>query len=316
MDFFAANGVFYAVCGIFCCLFAAALHPGWQPQAGGLPAAGRTGGALHGAYHERPAGAYPGKLRRAHRAADCRGGARGQQLFFGHSGRDPVGGKREQQPGGLPHHLCRTARLCGGTAGAGPVHAATTGHRRTDGTVCRRHRAAGRACTGKTTAYRAGRERQLPCPHPPLAAKTQREPAPGDAPGHRRRAGCHDGGRPQRAFGAAAQRLPGCGAFPCAGGQRNARFHPVRGYPERFAALSLGAELPPPQTAHGLEKSAGAGADGCDWLYTLGAPRRRGGVGQRLGCVGMGPGGYSHLAGGGRHPDDRRQQLCGVGYRF
>ena len=56
--------------------------------------------------------------------------------------------------------------------------------------------------------------------------------------------------------------------------------------------------------------------DGCDWLYTLGAPRRRGGVGQRLGCVGMGPGGYSHLAGGGRHPDDRRQQLCGVGYRF
>lgn len=35
---------------------------------------------------------------------------------------------------------------------------------------------------------------QLPCPHPPLAAKTEREPAPCHAPGHRRRAGCYDGG--------------------------------------------------------------------------------------------------------------------------
>ena len=316
MDFFAANGVFYAVCGIFCCLFAAALHPTPQPQAGGLPAVGCTGRALRGVHYKRPAGACPGKLRRAHRAADCRGGARGQHLFFGHRGRDPVGGRCERQTCGLPHSLCRTARLRGRAAGAGLVHAATTGHRRTDGTVRGRHRAAGRAVGRKAAAYRAGRERQLPRPHPPLAAKTEREPAPGDAPGHRRRAGCHDGGRPQRAFGAAAQRLPGRRTFPCAGGQRYARFHPVRGYSERAAALSLGAELPPPQTAHGLEKSAGAGADGCDWLYTLGAPRRRGGVGQRLGCVGMGPGGYSHLAGGGRYPDDCCQQLRGVGYRL
>ena len=227
-----------------------------------------------------------------------------------------MGGKCERQPGGLPHSLCRAVCLHGRAAGAGLVHAATTGHGRTDGAVCGRHCLAGRACAGKAAAHRAGREQQLPCPHPPLAAKTEREPAPGDAPGHRRRAGCHDGGRPQRAFGTAAQRLPGCGAFPCAGGQRNARFHPVRGYPERAAALSLGAELPQPQTAHGLEKPAGAGADGRDRLYALGVPRRRGGVGQRLGCVGMGPGGYSHLAGGGRHPDDRCQQLCGVGYRF
>ena len=45
---------------------AAALH-----RLGGRHTAGRTGGALRGAYHERPAGACPGKLRRAHRAADC-----------------------------------------------------------------------------------------------------------------------------------------------------------------------------------------------------------------------------------------------------
>ena len=227
-----------------------------------------------------------------------------------------MGGKREQQPGGLPHHLCRTARLCGRAAGAGLVHAATPGHGRTDGAVRGRHRLAGRALGRKAAAHRTGRERQLPRPHPPLAAKTEREPAPGDAPGHRRCAGCHDGGRPQRAFGAAAQRLPGRRAFPCAGGQRHARFHPVRGYPERFAALSLGAELPPPQTACSGQKPAGAGADGRDRLYALGAPRRRGGVGQRLGRVGVGATGRPYLAGGGRHPDDRRQQLCGVGYRL
>ena len=227
-----------------------------------------------------------------------------------------MGGKREWQSGGLPHSLCRAARLRGRAAGAGLVHAATTGHGRADGTVCRRHRFAGRACTGKAAAYRAGRERQLPCPHPPLAAKTEREPAPGHAPGHRRRSGSYDGGRPQRAFGTAARRLPGCGTFPCAGGQRHARFHSVWRYPQCTAALSLGAELPQPQTAHGLEKPAGAGADGCDRLYTLGAPRCRGGVGQCLGCVGVGAGRCPHLAGGGRHPDDCCQQLCGVGYRL
>ena len=316
MDFFAANGVFYAVCGIFCRFFAAALHPGWQPQAGGLPAVGCTGRALRGAYHERPAGAYPGKLRWAHRAADRRGGARGQHLFFGHSGRDPVGGKCERQTCGLPHHLCRTARLRGRAAGAGLVYAATTGHRRTDGTVCRRHRAAGRALGRKAAAHRAGRERQLPRQHPPLAAKTEREPAPGDAPGHRRRAGGYDGGRPQRAFSAAAQCLPGRRAFPCASGQRHARFHPVRGHFYCPAPPRLGAELPPPQTAHGLEKPAGVGADGRDRLYALGAPRRRGGMGQRLGRVGVGTSGRPHLAGGGRYPDDCCQQLCGVGYRL
>lgn len=96
----------------------------------------------------------------------------------------------------------------------------------------------------------------------------------------------------------------------------HACFHPVRGYPERFAALSLGAELPPPQTACSGQKPAGAGADGRDRLYALGAPRRRGGVGQRLGRVGVGATGRPYLAGGGRHPDDRRQQLCGVGYRL
>ena len=88
------------------------------------------------------------------------------------------------------------------------------------------------------------------------------------------------------------------------------------GYSERFAALSLGAELPPPQTACSGQKPAGAGADGRDRLYTLGAPRRCGGVGQRLGRVGVGAAGRPYLAGGGGHPDDRRQQLCGVGYRL
>ena len=227
-----------------------------------------------------------------------------------------MGRKRERQPGGVPHSLCGAARLRGRAAGAGLVRAATTGHGRTDGAVRGRHRLAGRALGRKAAAHRTGRERQLPCPHPPLAAKTEREPAPGDAPGHRRRAGGHDGGRPQRAFGAAAQRLPGRGAFPCAGGQRHACFHPVRGYSERFAALPLGAELPQPQTACGEQKPAGAGADGRDRLYTFSAPRRRGGVGQRLGRVGVGAAGRPHLAGGGRHPDDRCQQLCGVGYRL
>ena len=224
--------------------------------------------------------------------------------------------KCERQPGGVPHSLCGAARLHGRAAGAGLVQAATPGHGRTDGAVRGRHRFAGRACTGKAAAYRAGRERQLPRPHPPLAAKTEREPTPCHAPGHRWRAGSYDGGRPQRAFGAAAQRLSGRGAFPCAGGQRNARFHSVRGYPERFAALSLGAELSPPQTACSGQKPAGAGADGRDRLYALGAPRRCGGVGQRLGRVGVGTAGRPYLAGGGRHPDDRRQQLCGVGYRL
>ena len=227
-----------------------------------------------------------------------------------------MGRKRERQPGEFPHSLCGAARLHGRAAGAGLVRAATTGHGRTDGAVRGRHRLAGRALGRKAAAHRAGRERQLPCPHPPLAAKTEREPAPCHAPGHRRRAGCYDGGRPQRAFGTAAPRLPGRGAFPCAGGQRHARFHSVRGYPERFAALSLGAELSPPQTACSGQKPAGAGADGRDRLYTLGAPRRRGGVGQRLGRVGVGAAGRPHLAGGGRHPDDRCQQLCGVGYRL
>ena len=227
-----------------------------------------------------------------------------------------MGRKRERQPGGLSHSLCRAARLRGRAAGAGLVRAATTGHGRTDGAVRGWHRLAGRACAGKAAAHRTGRERQLPCPHPPLAAKTEREPVPCHAPGHRRRAGCHDGGRPQRAFGTAAPRLPGRGAFPCAGGQRHACFHPVRGYPERFAALPLGAELSPPQTACSGQKPAGAGADGRDRLYTLGAPRCRGGVGQRLGRVGVGTAGRPHLAGGGRHPDDHRQQLRGVGYRL
>ena len=69
-------------------------------------------------------------------------------------------------------------------------------------------------------------------------------------------------------------------------------------------------------TAHGLEKPAGAGADGRDRLYALGAPRRRGGMGQLLGRVGVGAAGRPYLAGGGRYPDDCCQQLCGVGYRL
>lgn len=63
-------------------------------------------------------------------------------------------------------------------------------------------------------------------------------------------------------------------------------------------------------------RRSGAGADGRDRLYALGAPRRRGGVGQRLGRVGVGAAGRPYLAGGGGHPDDRRQQLCRVGYRL
>ena len=227
-----------------------------------------------------------------------------------------MGRKRERQPDGFPHSLCGAARLHGRAAGAWLVHAATTGHGRTDGAVRGWLRFAGRAVGRKAAAHRTGRERQLPCPHPPLAAKTEREPAPGDAPGHRRRAGCHDGGRPQRPFGTAAQRLPGRGAFPCAGGQRHARFHPVRGHFYCPAPPRLGAELSPPQTACSGQKPAGAGADGRDRLYTFSVPRCRGGVGQRLGRVGVGTAGRPYIAGDGRHPDDRRQQLCGVGYRL
>ena len=63
---------------------------------------------------------------------------------------------------------------------------------------------------------------------PPAAATAQRSPAPPHGWQDRRRAGGYDGGRPDASFPGAAQRLPGRGPCPCAGGERNACIHPVR----------------------------------------------------------------------------------------
>lgn len=107
----------------------------------------------------------------------------------------------------------------------------------------------------------------------------------------RRCAGCHDYRRPELSVFGHAQRLPGRGSCPCAGGKRNAWCPFCAVISSAHSALRVGAELPQAQMPGGIPKSAGLFADGRDRLHTLGMPRRSGGLGRCTGCVAVRPAG-------------------------
>ena len=253
-----------------------------------------AGGALRGAYHERPAEACLAKYagRTVLLTAEVE---RADSNYFSDTVDatlwvESVNGS----PAGFRITCAELPACAAGQRVQGWFTLQHSGHGRTDGAVRRRHRFAGRALgrkklqftvLGESGSFRARTHRLQQ-----KLSESLRRAMHRDTGGVLAAMTVGD-----RAFGAAAQRLPGRWAFPCAGGQRHARFHPVRGYSERFAALPLGAELPQPQTAYGLGKPAGAGADGRDRLYALGAPRRRGGVGQRTWGVGVGTIGRPYL---------------------
>ncbi len=224
-----------------------------------------------------------------------------------------MGRKRERQPGGLSHSLCRAARLRGRAAGAGLVHAATPDMEEQTAQYADGIALQAEPLAEKPQLHRTGRERQLPCPHHRLQQKLSES---------LRRAMHRDTGGVlaamtvgdrQRSFGAAAQRLPGCGPFPCAGGQRDARLHSVRGYPRVVSALRSGSRAIAAADGGGVTKPAGAAADGRDRLYTFCLPRRCGGMGQRTGCVGVWPpDAFTSLAAAGILMTAATAMLCAI----
>ena len=86
MRFFAANGTFCAVCGIFCSRLPAVVHPGPHPQSIALPAAGCGGRAGCRETYQCPSGTNAGKIRRADGSIDGRSGIGVGILLSGYRG--------------------------------------------------------------------------------------------------------------------------------------------------------------------------------------------------------------------------------------
>ena len=228
MRFFAANGTFCAVCGIFCGRLPAVVHPGPHPQSIALHPAGCCCGYGIGAAHGKPAGAHPGAICRPSADADRRGGKHGGFLRSRYRGCGFACRESERQRGILPGGVQCFAGVQSRGKGAGKIYTVGPGIRKPGQPVCGRHRSAGGNGRGWAGAYSSGRKRQLPRPHPPPAAKAQCVAAPPYGRQDRRCAGCHDYRRPELSVFGHAQRLPGRGSCPCAGGKRNACVHFVR----------------------------------------------------------------------------------------
>lgn len=131
----------------------------------------------------------------------------------------------ERQRGILPGGVQCFAGVQSRGKGAGKIYTVGPGIRKPGQPVCGRHRSAGGNGRGRAGACSSGRKRQLPRPHPPPAAKAQCVAAPPYGRQDRRCAGCHDYRRPELSVFGHAQRLPGRGSCPCAGGKRNACVH-------------------------------------------------------------------------------------------
>ena len=303
MRFFAASGAIAAACGFF----AAGRAVGAAPQKGTrvccLPAAGGTAGPCHYGRHPAADRAGAGRLCRPGSPPYRRGGARFRRLLPRRRERGALGGRGGRRGGTLPGGGGQPAQNSGGPAGAGPLCAGSAQRQRCAGPLRGRHRFAGRVCF---QADPAGRERTVPRPDGPAPKAAERRPPQGDTAGARRGVGGHGAGGPQRVVPAAQRSVPGGRALPCAGGERDARLHPVRC---GVRPPQKGTELCQPPPAGVVAGGAGAAAGGHHRLYAVGAAGGSRGLGGVAGRMGLRRAGRPHFAGGGGCGVDAGQRL-------